>query len=79
MTDAPTPEERAFEAQLVRFVKQLEPKQQVAVKLFYLDGYSYEEIAKITGYNLKTVKSHIQNGVRNLRVKCDTIGKGAGK
>ena len=33
----------------------------------YLENKSYREIADITGYSMKEVKSHIQNGKRNLK------------
>ena len=79
MTDDPTPEQQAIDAQLLRFVHELPPKQRVAIKLFYLDGHSYKDIGRITGDSLKSVKSHIYTGVRNLRVKCEAARQGAGK
>jgi DNA-directed RNA polymerase specialized sigma24 family protein len=33
----------------------------------YLQDKSYKEVAQITGYSLKEVKSNIQNGKRNLK------------
>lgn len=36
--------------------------------LFYLSDLSYKEIAKLTGYPLGQVRSHIQNARRRLRV-----------
>lgn len=47
---------------------QLNKEQQVCVTLFYLEKKSYQEIAEQTNYNLMQVKSHIQNGKRNLRI-----------
>jgi DNA-directed RNA polymerase specialized sigma24 family protein len=35
--------------------------------LFYGEGYSYQQIANLTGYPIKAVKSHIQNGRRGFR------------
>ena len=35
--------------------------------LFYLEGHSYAEVARRSGYALNEVKTHIQNGKRNLR------------
>ncbi len=46
----------------------LKPEQQQCVKLFYIDSRSYQDIADITGYPLKKVKSYIQNGKRNLQL-----------
>ncbi|RYG02265.1 MAG: sigma-70 family RNA polymerase sigma factor, partial [Chitinophagaceae bacterium] len=41
--------------------------QQLCVTLFYLEKKSYQQIADQTGYNMMQVKSHIQNGKRNLK------------
>ena len=49
-------------------IKQLNNEQQECVSLFYLQKKSYSEIAAITGFGLMQVKSHIQNGKRNLRL-----------
>lgn len=43
--------------------------QRQCIKLFYLDGKTYADIADETGYSLKEIKSHIQNGKRNLKIK----------
>jgi DNA-directed RNA polymerase specialized sigma24 family protein len=40
----------------------------------YLEGKSYREIAEITGLDWNQVKSHIQNGKRNLRQKLGMLG-----
>ena len=47
---------------------EIKTEQETCVRLFYLEKKSYHEIAGITGYNLLQVKSHIQNGKRNLRL-----------
>lgn len=46
----------------------LKPDQQQCVKLFYLEELSYKDIAEKTGFSLNDVKSHIQNGKRNLKL-----------
>lgn len=46
----------------------LNHEQQDCVTLFYLQKKSYNEISAITGFSLMQVKSHIQNGKRNLRL-----------
>ena len=46
---------------------QLKKEQQQCLRLFYLEKRSYHEIAEITGMNEKQVKSHLQNGKRNLK------------
>jgi len=49
-------------------IKNLNREQQQCVSLFYLDKKSYSEISEITGFTIMQVKSHIQNGKRNLRI-----------
>lgn len=49
-------------------LKQLSPEQQQCIILFYLEKKSYNEIADKTGFTLMQVKSHIQNGKRNLKL-----------
>ena len=46
----------------------LNAAQQTCIRLFYLEEKSYEEIQQVTGYNYNQVKSHIQNGKRNLKI-----------
>jgi RNA polymerase sigma factor (sigma-70 family) len=45
----------------------LDSEQRQCIELFYLDEKSYKEVSDITGYSLNQVKSHIQNGKRNLK------------
>ena len=49
-------------------LKELNHAQQLCITLFYLEKKSYTEIALQTGYSMMQVKSHIQNGKRNLRL-----------
>jgi RNA polymerase sigma factor (sigma-70 family) len=53
---------------------ELGKEQKRCVTLFYLEKRSYQEIAASTGFTLMQVKSHIQNGKRNLKL---LIGKKA--
>lgn len=46
----------------------LKSEQRTCVELMYLEQKSYFEIAEETGYSMKKVKSHIQNGKRNLKL-----------
>lgn len=48
-------------------IQLLNSEQKVCVELFFLKQKSYQEVASITGYSYKQVKSYIQNGKRNLR------------
>ena len=49
-------------------IEHLPAEQKQTVELFYLQKKCYNEIAEITGYEWGMVKSHIQNGKRNLRI-----------
>ncbi len=42
--------------------------QRQCIELFYLQEKSYREITEATGYTLNEVKTHLQNGRRNLRI-----------
>lgn len=49
-------------------ISALGDEQKTCIELFYLKDKSYKEICDITGMNEKQVKSHIQNGKRNLKL-----------
>lgn len=51
----------------------LNNEQKKCIDLFYLKNKSYVEIVDITGYTANEVKSHIQNGKRNLKIKMETL------
>jgi RNA polymerase sigma factor (sigma-70 family) len=53
--------------QLQSAIRTLDAEQKQCIELFYLNEKSYKEVAEITGYSLNEVKSHIQNGKRNLK------------
>jgi RNA polymerase sigma-70 factor (ECF subfamily) len=48
-------------------VDQLNQEQATCIRLMYLDDKSYRDISGITGFTMNEVKSHIQNGKRNLK------------
>jgi len=48
-------------------LKELNADQQLCVTLFYMEKKSYQQIAEQTGYSIMQIKSHIQNGKRNMR------------
>lgn len=52
-------------------IESLKEEQKICIKLFYLEELSYTEIADKTEYTLKQVKSFIQNGKRNLKMKME--------
>lgn len=62
---------------LERCMEQLPEKQKHSVDLFFLNEKCYKEIAELTGYSLKEVKSYIQNGKRNLKL-CMEANHGKG-
>ena len=63
----PTEEEREHERLLVlNAVDSLNDEQKKCIELKYLEFKSYEEVTILTGFNIKQVKSFIQNGKRNL-------------
>ncbi len=53
--------------QLQNAIGTLDNEQKQCIELFYLNEKSYKEVAEITGYSMNEVKSHIQNGKRNLK------------
>lgn len=54
--------------QLEKAITFLNEEQKTCIELFYLQQKSYVEVAEMTGYDLKQVKSFIQNGKRNLKI-----------
>jgi RNA polymerase sigma factor (sigma-70 family) len=52
---------------LGKALNKLKKEQGNCIRLMYLENKSYREIADITGYSMKEVKSYIQNGKRNLK------------
>ncbi|MBC7867055.1 MAG: sigma-70 family RNA polymerase sigma factor [Gloeobacteraceae cyanobacterium ES-bin-316] len=49
-------------------MEQLNEEQKLCVTSFYLQKQTYQQIAERTGYTVMQVKSHIQNGKRNLKI-----------
>ena len=49
-------------------LQQLNKEQQQCVTLFYLEKKSYQEISELSSFSILQVKSHIQNGKRNLKI-----------
>lgn len=59
-------------SQLEDCMKQLVTEQKDCVELFYLHGKCYNEIVEQTGLEWNKVRSHIQNGRRNLKLCMDS-------
>ncbi len=58
---------------MAQALKELNKEQQLCVTLFYLEKKSYQQVAEETGYSLMQVKSHIQNGKRNLKLQMERM------
>lgn len=56
-------------------VNALNAEQKKCIELFYQHKLTYAEIAAKTGYSVLQVKSAIQNGRRNLKIKLEAIRK----
>lgn len=57
--------------QLENAIIELSTDQKRCIELFYLQEKSYAEIVDITGFTMNEVKSFIQNGKRNLKIKLE--------
>lgn len=49
-------------------IEELSNEQKICIKLFYLQNNSYMEVSNLTGFEVKKVKSYIQNGKRKLGI-----------
>lgn len=58
-------------ADLEDCLQNLPDDQQRSVRLFYLENKCYNEIADHTGMEWNRIRSHIQNGRRNLKICMD--------
>jgi RNA polymerase sigma factor (sigma-70 family) len=57
-----------LEDELKKAIESLKDDQRICVELFFIHERSYQDIADETGYPINKVKSHIQNGKRNLKI-----------
>lgn len=57
--------------QLESAIDDLDEKQADCLRMFYFKEMTYQEISDHTGYEVKKVKSYIQNGKRNLKSKME--------
>jgi RNA polymerase sigma-70 factor (ECF subfamily) len=58
---------------LATAIASLNEKQRICIEMFYLGNKSYHEIVTVTGFDTNDVKSHIQNGKRNLKIKMEAL------
>lgn len=54
---------------LKKCIEKLTLQQKTCIQLFFIEENSYKEVSLNSGYEIKKVKSYIQNGRRNLK-KC---------
>ncbi|WP_245906984.1 RNA polymerase sigma factor [Reichenbachiella versicolor] len=54
-------------SKLDKCLEELNHEQKQCIKAFYLEEKSYAQVVAISGYEIKKVKSYIQNGKRNLK------------
>ena len=54
--------------QLERCMEALPDEQKKCIELFFRQDKCYNEIVSITGYEWNKIRSHIQNGKRNLKI-----------
>ena len=59
---------------LEKCIDKLIAEQKQCVQLFYIEQKCYKDITVVTGYDLNSVKSYIQNGKRNLKICMDQNG-----
>ncbi len=52
---------------LKKCLEQLSGEQKRCIELFYFKEKCYKEIVEVTHFELKKIKSYIQNGKRNLK------------
>lgn len=54
--------------QLESAIDRLNEAQRICIRLFHLERQSYQQVAQHTGLQVEEVRSHLQNGRRNLRI-----------
>lgn len=63
-------QEHRFE-KLRQALARLPDEQRQCIELFYYEDKSYQEVGQLTGFEIKKVKSCLQNGKRNLKIMLD--------
>ena len=61
--------------QLEYCMARLNNEQRIVIEQFYLQSKCYKEIETFTGIEISQVRSHIQNGRRNLKICMDNQAK----
>ena len=75
--ESPSPAMELEKKERMRVIQEaidaLSPEQKQVVTLRDIEGFSYEEVAEITGFNLGTVKSRIARARQDLRKKLRSV------
>lgn len=66
--------DKSIDHQIKLGIESLKEAQKVCIELFYIQEKSYAEVSDMTGFELNQVKSHIQNGKRNLKIFLESNG-----
>ena len=66
-------EEENLYNQLEQAIRDLNREQRTCIEFFYLKKMTYAEITGSTGYTMQEVKSYLQNGKRNLKIKMEAL------
>ncbi|MDR3194431.1 MAG: sigma-70 family RNA polymerase sigma factor [Tannerella sp.] len=67
LDDTAEEEEDGRMAALQDCMEKLPENQRTSIRRFFMEEMSYADIAASTGFSLKSVKSYIQNGKRNMK------------
>lgn len=59
---------------VLALLKELSPTQREVVRLKFMEGLSYKEIAQVTGLRVGSVGVHLHNAMRRLREKLNDAG-----
>lgn len=54
-------------------ISHLNATQKTCIDLFFFQNKSYVEITELTGYSINDVKSYIQNGKRNIKIRMENL------
>jgi RNA polymerase sigma factor (sigma-70 family) len=68
----------ASDPRVAEVMAQLPARQRICLNLCYGSELSYEKIALKTGFSLKEVKTHLQNGRRNFKLHWDKRKRNGG-
>jgi RNA polymerase sigma-70 factor (ECF subfamily) len=61
-------EDAEIDLSLMECFEKLNDEQKICIRLFYFENKCYREIAEFLNLDEKKVKSHLQNGKRNLKI-----------